>query len=580
MDNANRNTALCSAFVEELQRSGLQNVCVAPGSRSALLALAFWNNSGVRVFSHIDERSAGFFAIGLAQQSGRPVAVLTTSGTAAANLYPAVVEASEARVPLIVITADRPPELRDTGAGQTIDQIKLYGGFVRRFIELGVQQADDTGLIYFRSVAARAFETAACSPAGPVHLNVPLQEPLIPKPVAGDVTATQPLALKGRESHPFTSVTANAAKPNDELVSELASEISDHSRGLIVAGRQCDLALRDSVSALSAATGFPILAEPTSQLRSGSHDLQGVIAHYDLILRDPPADLRPDLVLRVGDMPTSKALREWLKRDPPVQIVLDPDLCWQEPTRAADRILRLDPSATCEALAAAASRGRNSWTDRWGQAEVAARDAIAAFFDELGDELFEPKVHMTLAGLIPAGSTIYVASSMPVRDLEAFFPSQDRDLFFLGNRGANGIDGLISSGLGAAAAAEGKTFILSGDLSLYHDMNGLLAAERYGLDATIIVFNNDGGGIFSFLPIAEYRDGWEELFGTPTGLDLAKIADLYSLNFSLVTGYDDFEQAIESPGLVEVPLDRERNVELHRQVVSDVTQAVADALPA
>ncbi len=577
MDKANRNTALCSALVEELVKSGLQHVCIAPGSRSAPLALAFWNSSGVRVFSHVDERSAGFFAVGLAQKSGRPVAVLTTSGTAAANLYPAVVEASKARVPLVVITADRPPELRDTGAGQTIDQIKLYGGFVRKFFELGVQQANDTGLIYFRSIAARAFETASGSPAGPVHLNIPLQEPLTPKPVAGDVTATQPLALKGRESRPFTSVVADAAKPTDDLVSELASEISDHSKGLIVVGRQRDLALRDSVSALSAATGYPILAEPTSQLRCGSHDRQGVVAHYDLILRDPPADLRPDLVLRVGDMPTSKALRDWLKQDPPVQIVLDPDLSWQEPTRVADRILKIDPSLTCEALAAVVSRGRNSWTDRWGHAEVAARNAATAFFDDLGDELFEPKVHATIAGLMPAGSTVYVASSMPVRDLEAFFPSQDRDLFFLGNRGANGIDGLISSGLGAAAVAEGRTFILSGDLSLYHDMNGLLAAQRYAPNATIIVFNNDGGGIFSFLPIADYRDGWEELFGTPTGLDLAKVAVLYSMSFSRVTAYEDFEQAIESPGLVEVPLDKERNVELHRQVITAVSHAVAEA---
>ncbi len=578
MDKANRNTALCSALVEELRRSGLQHACIAPGSRSAPLALAFWNDPGVRVFSHIDERSAGFFAIGLAQQSGCPVAVLTTSGTAAANLFPAVVEASEARVPLVVITADRPPELRDTGAGQTIDQLKLYGGFVRWFFELGVQPADDTGLTHFRSVGARAYATAIGPPAGPVHLNVPLRDPLTPKPVANDIAASEPLALKGRESRPLTSVTTDAAKPGDELVAELASAISGHSRGLIVAGRQRDPALRDSVSALSAATGYPILAEPTSQLRCGSHDLQRVIAHYDLILRDPPEDLRPDFVLRVGDMPTSKALREWLKRDPPIQIVLDPDLCWQEPTRVADRILKIDPAATCKALAVAVSIGKNGWLNRWVAAEDAAGKAIDMFFKELGDELFEPKVHSTLAGRIPAGSTVYVASSMPVRDLETFFPSLDRDLFFLGNRGANGIDGLISSGLGAAAETNGRTFILSGDLSLYHDMNGLLAVQRHDLNATIVVFNNGGGGIFSFLPIADYRDGWEELFGTPTGLDLAKVADLYGLSFSRVTGYRDLEQAIERPGLVEVPLDRERNVELHRQAFAAASQAVAEAL--
>lgn len=579
MDKTNRNTALSSALVEELRLSGLRHVCIAPGSRSAPLALAFWNDPEVTVFSHVDERSAGYFAIGLAQQSGLPAAVLTTSGTAAANLYPAVIEASEARVPLVVITADRPPELRDTGAGQTIDQLKLYGGFVRWFFELGVQQADDTGLTHFRSVTDRAFATALGPQAGPVHLNVPLQEPLHPEPVSGDVTANTAQALQGGKTRPLTSVTTVAAKPSDEIVEELASAISGHSHGVIVAGRMPDPSLRESVSALSAATGYPILAEPTSQLRSGSHDLRGVIAHYDLILRNPPEVLSPDLIIRVGDMPTSKALRLWLKRELPTQIVLDPSLSWHEPTKVADRILRLDPKATFEALAGTVSRGENDWIDRWIEADNVAKTTAEEFFQNLGDELFEPKVHSALAEHIPDGSTVYVASSMPVRDLEAFFPSLDRDLLFLCNRGANGIDGLVSSGLGAAAAAKGRTYILTGDLSLYHDMNGLLAAQRYDLDATIIVFNNGGGGIFSYLPIADYRNGWEELFGTPTRLDFTKIAALYGLNFSRVESYGDLEQAIERPGLVEVPLERERSVELHQHLYATVSAAVSKALP-
>lgn len=579
MDKTNRNTALCSALVEELRLSGLRHACIAPGSRSAPLALAFWNDPDVNVFSHVDERSAGYFAIGLAQQSRRSVAVLTTSGTAAANLYPAVVEAREARVPLVVITADRPPELRDTGAGQTIDQLKLYGSFVRWFFELGVQQADDAGLTHFRSVADRAYATALGPPAGPVHLNVPLQEPLHPEPVTGDVTASTAQALQGGKTHPLTSVTTVAAKPSDEIVDELASVISGHSRGVIVAGRTTDTSLSDSVSALSTATGYPILAEPISQLRCGGHDLRQVVAHYDLILRNPPEELRPDLVIRVGDMPTSKELREWLKRELPTQMVLDPSLSWHEPTKVAERILKLDPLAVCEALAGAVSKDKSDWIDRWIEADGVAKTATEAFFNKLGDELFEPKVHSTLAEQIPDGSTVYVASSMPVRDLEAFFPSLDRDLFFLCNRGANGIDGLVSSGLGAAAAADGRTFILSGDLSLYHDMNGLLAAQRYDLDATIIVFNNDGGGIFSFLPIAGYRDGWEELFGTPSHLDLAKVAGLYGLNFSRVESYSDLEQAVERPGLVEVPLECERNLELHLQLYAEVSAAISKALP-
>jgi 2-succinyl-5-enolpyruvyl-6-hydroxy-3-cyclohexene-1-carboxylate synthase len=581
VDRTNRNTALASALVAELARSGIEHACVSPGSRCAPLALAFWHEPGIRVWSQVDERCAGFFALGLAQQTGKPVAVLTTSGTAGTNLHPAVAEAAEARVPLIVVTADRPPELRDRGAGQTIDQIKLYGSAVRWFCELGTHEADDAGLLHFRSVAVRAVAEATAPPPGPVHLNVPLREPLAPTPVEGDVSARQPLALEGRPGgKPLTRVRREPQPPARELLDQLGRQIGAHQRGLIVAGRQPDSALARPVARLAQAAGYPVLAEPTSQLRAGDHDRQLVVPNYDALLRKPAGDLTPDLVIRVGDMVTSKATREWLQSQAScVQVVIDPDGAWNEPTSLASALLRVSPAALCEALVERlAPRSETEWRDRWLAASHAAGEVIDEFLDGLDQELFEPRVYRELAGCAPPGSTIYVASSMPVRDLETFFPTISTPLRFLANRGANGIDGLVSSGLGAAAAAPGRTFLLAGDVGLYHDMNGLLAFNRLGVEATIVVLNNGGGAIFDFLPIAEHADGYEELFATPTGLDLGVVAALYDLPFTRVASHEELRGALGGPGLVEVPLDRQRNVELHRELFARVAGAVGDGL--
>jgi 2-succinyl-5-enolpyruvyl-6-hydroxy-3-cyclohexene-1-carboxylate synthase len=569
VDSTNRNTALASALVEELARAGVRHACVSPGSRSAPLALALWREPSIRVWSHVDERCAGFFALGIAQQTGDPAVVLTTSGTAGANVHPAVAEASEARLPLIVITADRPPELRGRGAGQTIDQLKLYGSDVRWFCELGVARADDTGLLHYRSAGVRAVAESRSRPPGPVHLNVPLTEPLAPDPAPGDVTASNPLALAGRaDGRPLTSVPPVVSEPSDELVASFAELVSNCTRGVVVAGRQRDQDLGSTVAAFANACGYPVLAEPTSQLRCGPHDRDLVVPAYDLVFRDLPEALAPELVIRVGDMVTSKPVRTWLGEHPGCrQVVIDPDGAWNEPTATADLIARADPvgllSVFAEQLASPADR---AWQERWLAASAAAEDAVDGFFDALGDELFEPRIHRDLAALVPSGSTVFVASSMPIRELETFLPASDRSLRFLANRGANGIDGVVSSGLGAAATAAGRTLLLTGDLALYHDMNGLLALRRLGVEATVVVLNNGGGGIFDFLPIARHRDGYEELFGTPTGLDLSKVADLYETAFTRVSSYGDLPEALSRPGLVEIPLDRARNVELHREL--------------
>jgi 2-succinyl-5-enolpyruvyl-6-hydroxy-3-cyclohexene-1-carboxylate synthase len=578
VDPTNRNTALASALAEELERAGVSHACISPGSRSAPLALALWRQAGIHSWVHVDERCSGYFALGVARQTGKPVVVLTTSGTAAANLHPAVAEASESRTPLVVITADRPPELRGRGAGQTIDQLKLFGSGVRWFCEVGVHQASDEGLLHFRSVAARAVAEALGSPPGPVHLNVPLTEPLAPDEVENDVPAESALAREGRAGgRPLTKVAQATPVPGGEFVSEFAELLTSTGRGVIVAGRSHDPGIAPAITAVADTCGYPILAEPTSQLRAGDHSLENVVAHYDPIFRALPDRLQPELVVRVGDMVTSKAVRTWLTEHRQCrQVVVDPDGAWNEPTASADLIARADPKLLFESFAEGLEWRRDrSWMDSWRDADKAASEAIDAFLDGLGDEPFEPRVHRRLAKLMPPLSTVFVASSMPVRDLESFLPAIDRPVRFLANRGANGIDGLVSSGLGASAVAPGRTYVLLGDLALYHDMNGLLAYGRDGVEATIVVFNNGGGSIFDFLPVARYPEGYEELFGTPTGLDLEKVATLYGLPYRLVASHSGLDAALDGSGMVEIRLDRPRNVQLHRELFMHVERALA-----
>jgi 2-succinyl-5-enolpyruvyl-6-hydroxy-3-cyclohexene-1-carboxylate synthase len=411
-----------------------------------------------------------------------------------------------------------------------------------------------------------------------VHLNVPLREPLAPVQAEGDVTAKDPLAREGRpDGRPLTLVTRGTAFPEEELLSQFAELITGHPKGVILAGRQRDPALAPSVAALARACGYPLLAEPTSQLRAGAHDRSAVVAHYDAIFRTLPGRLAPELVIRVGDMVTSKAVRTWLTTNRSCrQVVVDPDGGWNEPTLTADLIAHADPATLfasfAEQLGETADR---TWLEAWLTTDRAAAEAIDTFLNGLGDEPFEPRVHRMLGSALPGASTVYVASSMPVRDLETFFPSVEQPLRFLANRGANGIDGLVSSSLGAAAGSPRRTFALLGDLALYHDMNGLLAWPRLGVEATIVVLNNGGGGIFDFLPIAAYRDGYEELFGTPSGLDLERVAALYDLPFRRVRRHPELAPALQAPGLVEVVLDRPRNVELHREALELVAVAVA-----
>jgi 2-succinyl-5-enolpyruvyl-6-hydroxy-3-cyclohexene-1-carboxylate synthase len=531
--------ALCS----ELPRCGVTHACTSPGSRSAPLVLSLVREPGLTCVSHLDERSAGFFAVGLAKASGRPVVLACTSGTAAANYAPAVHEAREARVPLIVLTADRPTELRDTGAGQTIDQIRLYGTAAKSFVELDLPPATAEALRWIRRLACRAVWTAQDGRPGVVHLNVPLREPLVlsePLP-AEDPVAPRPDGAPWLDRIP--------ARPD-------GAPLELPGRGVVVAGRD-ERGDPRAVAAWAAAAGWPLLADPLSGARRGA----AAVAHYDALLRIEGwgAAHRPECVVRTGDLPTSKPLRTWLAGLDCPQVAVDPETAWQD---AAAVVGATHPGPLERLRPAETDPG---WLAAWRGADGAASRAIVS---ELGDGLSEPRVAAELAATLGPEELLWIASSMPVRDVETFAPVREDPPRVLSNRGANGIDGTVSSALGASLV--GPATLLTGDLALLHDLSGLVARRRLGLDLRVVVVNNDGGGIFSFLPIAGEADAFEEHVATPHGPDFERLAAAFDLPHLRAASLADLRR----PGLVEVRTERDDNVALHRRVWAAVARAV------
>jgi 2-succinyl-5-enolpyruvyl-6-hydroxy-3-cyclohexene-1-carboxylate synthase len=573
------------AFAAELAAAGVTDAVVCPGSRSTPQALALRAASAIRVRVLYDERSAAFFALGLARTSRRPVVLLATSGTAVVEFAPAVVEAELSRVPLVVLTADRPAELRDRGAAQTVDQVHVYGRAAKWYAELPMLDGEAATLAHWRWVAGRAVAVAADAPAGPVHLNVPFREPLLPD---------GPLGGEPEPDRAFAEVVPGARALADAALGELTARLRPGVRGLVIAGPDDDAAVPPAVAAFARATGFPVVADPLSGLRAGPHDRSHVVVRGDQLVRPGPwIDAhRPELVIRTGAMPTSKPLLELMARIRPELLVLDGAAGYREAALIPATYVHADPATTLAALAARLGEARvapEDWTADWLAADATASDALSAWLAAL-DEPFEGAPWPLLADALPDGGVLWAASSMPVRDLDAWLPSTDRPITVRSNRGANGIDGVVSTALGSAAAtgSNAPVALVVGDIAFLHDLNGLVAARLHDLSLTVVLVNNDGGGIFSFLPQAQpgvpaegsgLPEHYEELFGEPHGIDIGPAVQALGGEHRCVTP-DKLDAAIrDSLGRVgvqvlELRTDRARNLELHRELAAVVQQAL------
>lgn len=557
-------TAFTVTLVRALERLGIRHACITPGSRSTPLALAVAGTPGITDWVHLDERSSAFFALGIARTTRRPVLVITTSGTAAAELHPAIVEARYGRVPLIAVTADRPFDLREVGAPQTIDQQGLFGSAAlwSHDIEATVD-ADPSRVV---SLAARLVSLAGGDPCGPVHLNVRYREPLVPVADAPGPVAV-PEIVRGRR----------VADPAE--IASIGGRLAGR-QGVLVVGAQDDPLLPAAAAGFAGAAGWPVVADALSGLRAGRHDRSRVIAAADPLAWTGWLDrMNPAVVVRCGAVPTSKPVWQWLEGHRQVEQVFIEPSGWRDPTASATTVVQADPASTLAGLAAAL-RGAvpDSWLERWRHADRLASEAIDAALDATPFPN-EPAVARSMASALPDDSTLWVGSSMPVRDVDAFFGSTGTPVQIMANRGANGIDGTVSSGLGSAAVSGAPTTILAGDLATLHDLTALATAARLTIPATVVVVHNDGGGIFHFLPQADHPE-FERYFGTAHGVDFVAAGRALGVDAEAINDPVRFRQAMgehpSRPRLLQVRTDRVENVAVHRRIREAVAAAVAD----
>ncbi len=560
MRTSNRNYAATVPFVEALVHLGLRHVAISPGSRNTPLTLAFAAHPGIEDSSHHDERSAAFFALGMAKATRLPVGLVCTSGTAAAEYFPAIVEARFARVPLIVMTADRPHEARDVGGPQAIDQQGMYGRAVKWSFEAPIPAARADVLAAYTALAARAWSAALETPMGPIHLNVPFRDPLAPIEVPGDVPDDLPVPVLP------TFSAAPPVAPGTELVEQIFASVQTHPT-VVIAGPNSDPSFPKAAADLALKARIPVIADPLSGLRAGPHHLPNVVTTGDWLARrgDLDGELRPEFIIRFGAPPTSKGLNRWMSDNSGINQVLFDESGWRDPGASASHLIRADSAVAAAVLAARMNEpGTEAWVERWRRAEIEVRTLLEFPYPS------EPAIARALHDHLPTGASLYVGSSMPIRIMDAFFGTADRQITILGNRGANGIDGLVSSALGATVGTGRPMYAYLGDVSLLHDLTALVTAARMDVPITIVLANNDGGGIFHLLPQAEFPDYFERHLGTPHGLDFHRVAGAFDVEYMAPDTEQELGSMIAShatgPRLIEVKTDRIESAALLRSL--------------
>jgi len=575
LDFRTTNSLWCSVLVETLVRCGVRQAVCSPGSRSTPLTFALARHEGIEAIPVLDERSAAFFALGLAKQSRRAVVLVCTSGTAGANYFPAIIEAKESAVPLIVITADRPPEMRACASGQTIDQQKIFGGFVAWYHELAAPEPTEVRLRYLRQTVAHAHRMATLAGTrGPVHLNAPFRDPLPPieNETAKSLTAQiDEVFFAHLDAAPIAVTSSAVQRPTT-------------TRGLIVAGAYAAENVTDYVTKLrelATTLGWPVLVDVLSPARH--HALPGVtrVSAYDAILRNERAarDLTPRTVLCLGSWPTSKVLRGWLEQAQAETLLVAPTAENRDALHGRARQITL-PVENLSAVSGGAADA--TYAEAWAKAEAAARAAIDQPLEKTG-ELFEAKAAWLLARSLPVGTPLFVANSMPVRDLEYVWPVSDRGAQVYFSRGANGIDGTLSTALGIAHGNEKPTVLLTGDLALLHDANGFLLRPKLRGSLTVVLINNEGGGIFEHLPVAQFNPPFEEFFATPQQVDFATLCAAHGVAHVSVSDWPHFEKLIATlPAtgvrVLEIRTDRKRDAAARKKLFAAAAGSAGRAL--
>ena len=580
IDFRNTNTLWASILTETLQRLGLTVAVICPGSRSAPLTIAFARDDRIESIPVLDERSASFFALGIAKKSGLPAALICTSGTAAANFYPAIIEARESRIPLLIFTADRPPELRDCHAGQAIDQVKIYGNYPNWHAELAVPSADIKMLGYLRQTIVYAWERSLSPTPGPVHLNIPFRDPLVPVP---DIAVE---ALKS-QFHPddfFAGierffVRETSTPPSPPLLrggeESRLQEWQKCDRGIIIAGvaqPQFPEKYCRAIARISQLLNWPVLAEGLSPLRNYAKLNPYLISTYDLILRNRELarQLTPEIAIQIGDLPTSKELRSWLDTIQPKRYTIDPSHHNLDPLHGKTIHLRTSAENVADILTQVPplqkgglggdiASDSNEYLQLWCGAEAKIRPAIDRKMAAT-NSIIEPKVAWLLSQILPPGTPIFIANSMPVRDVEFFWRPNNLEIQPFFNRGANGIDGTLSTALGIARRHQ-SSILLTGDLALLHDTNGFLINNKFVGHLTVILINNNGGGIFEMLPVAKFDPPFEEFFATPQNINFARLCATYAVEHEIIDSWEKFKQKLNplpNTGIrvLELPTDR------------------------
>lgn len=587
----NANIAFCELLLSEFARAGAAHICICPGSRSAPLAIASRRVPELRPWVHLDERSAAFFALGLAKASCRAVVLFCTSGTAAANFYPAVIESWYGRVPLIVLTADRPAELREWGDGQTIQQTHLFGNHIRWFAEVPLPEANETILRTVRSIGARAAAIAQGTSKGPVHLNLPFREPLTPEPNEEEMRELKKMSFSsGIRADSFSKQVP------EQTIQELCQLVKERTQGIILCGEHSSgHEYGKEIARFANITGWPVIADPVSQLRFGPHtERTPLISTGDLLLRGPGFRKRmaPGAIIRIGATLTGKAARLWaLEQRGCRHVLVDEQQRWHDPDHLVTDFLTCDPTELFQQLSNVLVkdsfvREQRAWFETWVMAEQIAKETLSKEFTE-NSRLLEPVVGNSLVACLPDKCDLFLASSMPIRDIDSFAPLLTKSIRVFSNRGTNGIDGVISSALGVAGdnnfRENGRqTVLLTGDLTFLHDIGGLLTASRNQLALTIIVINNDGGGIFSLLPVSQYsrEADFENYFTTPHGLSFESAAELYGIDYLKVESLSSFKSALDDIGdrsgtrIIELVVDRQASVAFQQKLIDSIMRNV------